>query len=175
MSTAQREVLADIDNAGSASVESAARVVLRDGVPRLLPTDASRWLATLGELVGQPVRVTLTRQKAARSAAMNRLLWGPVYGDILAGLRQLAVEAGERCPFASKDDLHSAMKYLILGSTVTSVPRRRAGAVRWDTIELPSTTTKLTSEQFSAYIEGCCRWAAERGVYVRQPGEEISA
>ena len=61
----------------------------------------------------------------------------PEWRELLAGLRELYVGSGEQCPFRNKAELHAAMKYMVLGVVVVSLPRGVE-------IETPATTTAST-------------------------------
>ena len=179
------EQLIDIDLRPDAAIECYARVeadalppeVERDasgkpermrlgaGRPRLVIESPARWLAALSRLVGQRVRLQLWREKKRRTLAQNKLLWGTVYPVVLAGLREIALDAGEQCPFRDVDALHEALKYRHLSASIV-----RVAGEEW---EIPPSTTRLTTEQFSAYVEAICRWAAAKGIYVPPPGERI--
>jgi hypothetical protein len=122
----------------------------------------------MAQWAGKRVWVEVRREKRRRSDAQHRLLFGPIYDDLLEGLRGLAAEAGEKCPFKDKEALHSAMKYLFLGTTVVKVP----GAGE---LEMESSSKTLTTEQFSEFVSKILRWGAERGIYCRTGLEEWSA
>lgn len=144
-----------------------ASVDVRDGRPVLMPTDPARWVATLRKMHGV-VKVTIQRPRLRRSTEANAYYWACVLADTLSGLRQLATDAGGRCPFASAEELHEALKYMFLGVESVDVP---GGG----TMERPATTTILNSKQFATYIESCKEWSAARGIYVREAGEEVTA
>lgn len=155
----------DIDSKPEIHIELPARVVLVDLKPHLLPGEGTegRWLASLARFVGD-VTLTLSRKKRTRSTEANAYLWGVVYEDILQGLRAIAQDAGERCPFADRDELHDAMKYLRLGVEVLNV--------NGVTIERPHPTRSMDSKEFTAYVDWLKKMAAERWrIYVREPGE----
>lgn len=145
-----------------------AKVAEREGRPVIVPYDQAAWIRTLAKLKGLDVVVKIDRPKKTRSLQANAYLWAVVYPDVLDGLRELAVAAGEKCPFKDVDELHEAMKYMVLGVEVVEVP----GV---GTLERPSTTTTLTTGEFARYVDTIIRWAGERGIPVRQPGEEIVA
>lgn len=147
----------------------AARVETRGERPVLVPLDPQSWLSALGRIVGDTVIVRIERPKKRRTLAQNAYLWTVVYPDVLSGLRELAVNVGEECPWADEDALHIAMKYMVLGLVVVPVPGTDV------VLEQPSTTTTLTTAQFSTYIDTIIRWAGERGIPVRAAGEEIVA
>lgn len=149
----------DIDVAASLPLlEVSARALLVDGAPGLavLPAHLSRFRTALGREIkaGRLLTVTVTRHRVRRSSTANAFLWGVVYRELLEGLRILAQQAGERCPFADEQELHEACKYLFLGTQVVEI-----GGVK---LERPGTTTTLDMEQFSAYIASIKRMAAER-------------
>lgn len=152
----------DIDRKPTTEDVWAARVEPGDP-PTLRPVGVMGW-RVLRRFVGQNVVVRVERPKAVRSNAANAYLWGVVYPDVLEGLRELAQAHGERCPFVTTDDLHEACKFMFLGTRVVELPG--AGQV-----EVPSTTTTLTTAQFSVYVDKIIRWAGERAIPVRMAGE----
>jgi hypothetical protein len=160
-------MLIDIDLRPDVGVELEARVegdAAGEGV--IVPAAAKRWLKELKALIGEDVRVTLRRWKK-RTAKQNRYLWGVVYAVLLDGLRKLALEAGEVCPFDSDEDLHEAMKHRFLGITLVTF--------LGESIELPPSTAKLSTRQFSGYVEGIARWAASLSIFIPPPNYEEAA
>jgi len=118
--------------------------------------------STLPEgFAGHDVQITVLRSKL-RTPAANNYLWGALYPYLLDGLRELALKAGETCPFKDKDALHVAMKHRFIGVTVT----RFLG----EEVEQPP-TTKLPAAKFSAYVELMSAWAAQLGIELPQPRE----
>jgi hypothetical protein len=160
-------MLIDIDNRPDVGVELDARVEAdAAGAGVIVPAAAQRWLRELKALIGEDVRIILRRWKK-RTAQQNRYLWGVVYAVLLDGLRKLALEAGEVCPFDSDEDCHAAMKHRFLGiSLVTFLG---------ESIELPPSTAKLSTVQFSAYVEAIARWAASIGIFIPPPNYEEAA
>lgn len=132
------------------------------------PVSAAFVRGQLLRWAGKKVWVEVAREKRRRSDAQHRLLFGPIYDDLLEGLRGLAANVGEKCPFKDKESLHAAMKYRFLGTTVVNVP----GAGE---LEMESSSKTLTTEQFSEFVSKILRWAAERGIYCRTTYEEWSA
>lgn len=157
-------------SAGVSEVIFAARVEARDGErPALVPESPSEWLAMLGRYAGKRVTVEVKPERKHRSATANAYLWGVVYPDVLAGLRELAFAAGEECPLKDAESLHSAMKYLLLGKVVRTLP----GGV---TVEDEAETKHMSSEAFGEFVSQVKSLAASRwGIYVREPGERIVA
>jgi hypothetical protein len=159
----------DIDSKPTREDVFVAKVEVRGERPVLVPLDPQAWLSALGRIVGQFVTVRIERPKLRRSLAQNAYLWSVVYPDVLSGLRELAVNVGEECPFPDVDELHIAMKYMVLGLDVVRIPGTD------QKLERPSTTTTLTTAQFANYIDTIVRWAGERGIPVRAAGEEVVA
>lgn len=154
----------DIDARPTVVVELAAGVEESpDGRPFLVPMNTARWLAALKRLVGKPVRVALMRDKKTRNGQQNRYLHGVVYEDILQGMREQARELGCEAPFRSKDDVHEWAKWKFL--------RTRRVFPGGEEEEMPGSTRRLTTEEFSDYVEAIAAWGAQRGIYVRRPNE----
>jgi hypothetical protein len=158
----------DIDSRPEVLVSVAGSVELVDDVPTFVPTVAADWVKALRKLVGHPVLLAFTRSKV-RTLAQNRYLWGPFYGELLGGFRKIAADAGEACPFRDKDQLHEACKYRFLGVDVVQMPKGK-------TLEVPASTTRLTTTQFNAYLRAVAEWAAlDYQIYIPEPGESTAA
>lgn len=167
----------DIDQRPYIPIEFYGRVDVVDGRPVIVMANPSLWLATLSKLVGV-VKLTLQRPRKRRSQEANAYMWACVYPDLLEGLRKMAFDAGPiiedgvtypaRCPFEDVDELHEGMKYLFFGVDVVKLP---GGGM----IERPKRTKTLDSKQYSLFVDFVKDFAAERGIYVRNPGEEITA
>lgn len=144
--------------------EAIGRVVVsQDGLPAFVPASTALWRTALGRCVGKDVRVRLIRPKLRRTPEQNAYLWGVVYPDILVGLRTLAESVGERAVFTDEDELHQAMKWAFLRKTYV-LP----GA---GNVEAMPRSSMLSTGEFSEYVDKVKRWAGERGIYVRAPGE----
>jgi hypothetical protein len=153
----------DIDQQPDVGIELPARVE-EDGadsgkVVWLAPARAARELA---RMVGQEIRVSIVRFKK-RSPRANRYYWGGVITFLLGQLTERAMEVGQSCPFESKEELHDYFKAKFIGVTL----REFLG----ETYDIPPSSAKLSVEQFGAYIECICAWAAHRGIYVPRPDE----
>jgi hypothetical protein len=158
--------LIDIDAKPWLVHEFSAAVVVEGGKPLLIPTDPGRWLATLAKIKG-PVKVSIERARLRRSQEANAYAWGVVYVDALAGLRQIAMDAGEECAFKDADEFHSAMKYLYFGMDIVKLP---GGS----TVERLPRSRYLDTKQYSEFLDFVRRWCAERGIYTRDPGERVA-
>ncbi len=154
----------DLDDTGDVILlDLLASVEMIAGRPRLLPRDPGRWLAVLTRNVGRDLRVVVSRAKRRRSSPQNRYLWGVIYVDLLEGMRVRAIEADLEPPFASVEDVHAWGKWRFL-----RVQRVLPGG---EIEEVPG-STRCSSERFADYVSQLSAWGAERGIYVRQPGEE---
>lgn len=157
--------LINIDCKPEVSFEIQARVEADErGRPRCKPFPVSRWHAYLGRLVGQTIRLTVTRTKGKRSSQQNKYLWAVVYEDYLNGLRARAADVGMELPFRTKDDLHFHLKAKYVGMPVAEFDGEE--------VHLDPTTTALTLEQFSTYIEAIKAEAAHRGIYIREANKD---
>lgn len=157
----------NLDDTGEVRLlEMPARAEMLDGRPRLIPRVSSRWLAVLKRNVGRDLTIVLVRAKRRRSHAQNRYLWAVVYLDILEGMRERAIEADMEPPFASVEDVHAWAKWRFL-----RVQRAFPGGE----IEEVAGSTRTTLERFADYVSQLLAWSSERGIYVRQPHEEVSA
>lgn len=88
---------------------------------------------------GKTVNVTLSRPTTVRSTSQNRLYWGVVVATI-------ATETGH-----TPEEIHSVLKQMFL-------PRRFV-VVGKSEHELHKTTTELTTEEFTLYLEQIRAWA----------------
>lgn len=167
MDTAVADVI-DVDIRPWIVAEVQGRVVLGDnGTPSIVADSPARWLTALGRCIDKSVRVRLFRQKERRTPEANNYIWGIVYPDILAGLKQLAEDVGELPVFTDEDDLHEAMKWTFL-RRVYALP----GAGE---LEAMPRSSKLSKAEFSEYVDKVKRWAAERRIWVREPLEGMAA
>jgi hypothetical protein len=134
-------------------------------MPTLIPIPdcAGRWSKVLDKLVGQVVNLVLYAPRKRRTLAQNRYLWAGVYRDVLDGMRRHCFEHGVECPFQDEDDIHIWAKHRFL--------RAEHVLPGGELLELCPSTTLLDTQQFSAYVERICAWAAEppRGIYVHTP------
>jgi hypothetical protein len=137
------------------------------GVLEFVPDSPGRWLSVLERCAGQQVQLRVIRQKKRRGPAANAYLWGIVYPDILRGLRELAEAVGELPVFTDEDDLHDAMKWTFL-RRVYVLP----GAGE---LEAMPQSRKLSVAEFREFLDKVKRWAAERHIWVREPGEPLWA
>jgi hypothetical protein len=153
-----------------------------DAGPRVLgelvawskPGDSGPWLdfeqparlkTLLAKHLEQQLIVTVELAKDRRSNQANRYLWA-CYREILIGVRAEYALKHEDCPWSEEEQVHEAMKHLILGEDVELVD---VLGVR--TLKKPS-TKRLDSAQFSQYVTRVKNIAAEKwGIYCPEAGE----
>lgn len=88
---------------------------------------------------GKVVKISIGPRSKGRSGQQNRYLWGVVYSAI-------AAETGH-----SPEEIHDACKAMFLPRDFIAVGRRD--------IEVTKSTTKLSTVEFSDYVERIRSWA----------------
>ena len=119
---------------------------------QFVPDDLAKYRGRLAQLEGKRVRVSVKRESTGRSLSQNRLLWGVLY-------HTLSEWSGH-----SPEELHEYLKDKFLAADQKELP---SGEVM---VVTPS-TTMLTVEEFTKYVDEIYRWAAERGCYIPSPDE----
>lgn len=119
----------------------------------------------LHHLEGKQLILTIERKKKTRSHPQNRYYWGCVVPIIRHGL----IDAGwERDKIGSSEQVHELIKHLFCKKI--EVFNEDTGEV----LELPATTTQLSTTEMMEYIEDIKKWAAEfLGVYIPDPNEQL--
>jgi hypothetical protein len=98
-------------------------------------------------------KVEITEYKRTRSNEQNAYLWGVAYPSILQHL-----------PGWDADDVHEFCLGECFGwETMEGLGRKRLKPIR--------RSSKLSTTEFSAYVEFIQRTMAEKGIYVPDPGE----
>lgn len=123
--------------------------VATDGKLRLNRSVRGLMERHLATMAGKPVDVIVRVHRNQRSSQANRYYFGVVVPLI-----------AEHCGY-DKQEMHEllAMRFLrIEDDPVTGSPRRK---------HTPETDTK----EFAKYVDACCRFAAELGVYIPASGE----
>jgi hypothetical protein len=100
------------------------------------------WISDLQEHEGKSVRVHVRADKRERSSKQNAYLFGVCY-------RLIAEHLGYET-----DDIHELMKAKFLE------PKRLAIPDDGD-VEIPASTRRLNTVEFSKYTENIRRWAAQ--------------
>jgi hypothetical protein len=116
---------------------------------RVVLNEPERYAVYLAGLEGGDVDLVVRRHRAARTASQNRYLFGVVYAVIR-----------DYSGYETTDEVHEAMKRMFL-----SIDRG----------DLPPTvqsTTELTTQEMTDYIESIRRWASSfLNVYIPDPWE----
>lgn len=89
---------------------------------------------------GKAAVVTFSRPTTVRSNNQNRLYWGVV-------VQTIATETGH-----TSEEIHSVLKQMFLPRRFVTVGKHEH--------ELHKTTTELTTEEFSLYLEQIRAWAS---------------
>lgn len=115
-------------------------IPVQDG--RLVPSDGQK--RTIAEYLhtrdGKAVEVKLSRPTNNRSLSQNRFYWGVV-------LTTIAESTGN-----STEDLHLVLKDMFLPRKFITLGAKE--------VEVRKTTTDLTTDEFSKYLEAVAAWAA---------------
>lgn len=119
----------------------------------------------LQNLEGKDLVLTIERKKKKRSGPQNRYYWSVVVPIVRSGL----IDAGwEREKIAGSEQVHELLKHLFCKKV--ELINENTGEV----IEMPPTTTSLTTTDMMEYIEDIQRWSAEfLGVIIPDPGEQM--
>ena len=110
---------------------------------------------------GKAVEIVAREKKRSRSLAQNRLLWGVLYKEIVEH-----INASQGTQF-SDEDIHEWCKQQFLGSHIVEI--------RGEPIRARKSTTKLTVDQMSDYIDRIYHWAATSiGVHLTEPQDLLA-
>jgi hypothetical protein len=115
---------------------------------RLPEAHAKRIGATIRAFDGKRVVITVAEAKKTRTSPQNRYYWGCVVKLITDAFR----DAGN---MVNAEDVHDFLKQHV--GKLSQVLVTTDGEVFWG----PGSTTKLTTSEFSDYIEAVKAWAAE--------------
>lgn len=114
-----------------------------------VPDNKRNWLTWLESNDGKKVVIDINLEKATRTLSQNSWLWGVVY-------KTIADSTG-----STEDELHEIFKRMFL-------PPR---FVKWKDreIKLPNTTTELSKQDFSDYVDRIRAEVASLGISIPQP------
>jgi hypothetical protein len=116
---------------------------------KIIPASIRNYENAIKTYEGLDVVVTIAKPTKQRSNPQNNYLWAVPY-------QMIAEETG-----ADTESIHHAMKEMFL-SEKTSGP-----------IKIVRSTTKLTTKEFSEYIDRILQWSAEfLSLYIPLPSEE---
>jgi hypothetical protein len=136
-----------------------AAVKDRTGLVFTSPQYFERALSTLGD--GELLTVTIEKKADKRSIAQNRMLWGPVYDQLIAGIAESV--GYDKHDKVGKEQMHEGLLMLFGGTVTDPVTKREVAKERSST---------MTTARFSEFVEWIARYAAdEHGVVVTLPGE----
>ena len=129
-----------------------------DAELRLEPSESAQRKAWIAHLVGRDVEVIIRDKRQKRSVDQNSWIWGVAYPLIAETLGY------------DKHEIEM-LHYALLGECYGTEYDQRFGR------ELPRVgSSKLTTKQFSEYMEWLIRWAAtEHGITIPLPGESEAA
>jgi hypothetical protein len=100
--------------------------------------------------------------KSKRSLPQNSYYWACVVPMIKEGLIYVGYDEVK-----TEEDAHEILKHLFLKQQIAST--QKGGEV----IEFTRSTTHLTKEQFSEYLESIYRWASEfLNIYIPEPNKQ---
>lgn len=120
--------------------------------------DLSELVQTAKMLPDGSYGVTLTRLRNPRTSMQNRYLWAVVYPHVLQGLRDAGWD-----DFTSTDEVHEYMKARF---GATKAVNRTTGEI----VEFPSSTAKMDTGQFGAYVDKIRDFAQEYlNTYIPEP------
>ncbi len=108
------------------------------------------YLVELSRLEGQRIELTIRKERNIRTMNQHRYYFGVVLKVF-----------GDYCGY-DPEELHEACKHEFLRAYVTIGEKAYRSA---------RSTTTLTTEEFSEYLDKVIRLAAEQGCYIPQPGE----
>ena len=129
--------------------------VVKDGKVRL--EERSRFLAYLKAFEGMPIQISIKRRQSQRSLDQNAWAWGVAYPILAAAW---GYDADEH------EDLHYGLVAKCFGEHFD----KRMGAM------VPNKrSSRLSTTEFSEYMEWLVRYAAKAGVSVPLPGEAEAA
>jgi hypothetical protein len=127
-----------------------------DGLGRIRYDEPELVAAELRRLAGKRVHVKVTRERLTRSIEQNRLLWS-IHGEAVADSADWVVLATGQPVFENRDAVHGFAKAnLLLKPTMTNRGE----------VNLLGSTTKLSTAEFSKYIELLCAKLAQYGVKI---------
>lgn len=119
----------------------------------------------LKSLEGKEVEIKISKKKKRRSNQQNSYYWGVVIPIVREGL----IEAGfPRDVFSNTQAVHELLKSMFCPKV--EVINEDTGEV----LQLPPTTTNLSTVNMMEYFEDIRQWGAEfLGIYIPEPNEAL--
>ncbi len=131
---------------------------------KLVPDAPATWAASLSELRGQPVIVTIAKPKKARTLRANAFWWAvvvPVFQEVWSIGR---VRAG--LPPYDRDETHDVLVQVLAGFDDGPMPGTR----------VRKRTSEMDSAEFAKFVESARELAlTQYGMHLPQPGEHWDA
>lgn len=109
---------------------------------------------------GKTVLVTVQEHKSVRSGEQNRFYWGQVIPAIVRIMKRRFPDDD-----ITTEDAHTSCKFF------GELYKTRYDLVRGEKFKTLDSTTGLTTEQFSEYLEKLVAFAAGEGVEILWPDE----
>lgn len=130
-----------------------------DGSGKLTLQNRQRLIQWCSENKDKAVRIRFTRRYKQRSHPQNSYYWGVVICEIANRLRDLGHQ------WLDDEDVHTMMKLKFNYEVVRSEDG--------EMLELPKSTTSLTTVEFMEYIDRVRQWAAGfLDIYIPDPNED---
>lgn len=128
---------------------------------QLVPEAPAVWNASIRELVGKRVVVTVETEKKVRSTQANRYYWScvvPIFQEVWSIARsKLGLEP------LTKEESHEVLVQVLVGCEDGPLPGSR----------IRRRTSEMDSKEFAAYVEKCRALAQEQyGMWIPAAGEE---
>lgn len=118
-----------------------------------------RVLSTVAE--GEVFDLTIAEHQEKRSNKQNRMMWGTIYDQLLAGLAADQYDAHERAH--AKELIHEGLCALFQGYVTDEVTGCQVRKFR---------SSKATKAEFTEFVEWAAKYAAETfGIVIVLPGE----
>lgn len=129
---------------------------------KLVPEAPTVWAASLSELRGKRVVVTIETEKSRRSSQANRYYWScvvPIFQEVWSIARsKIGLEP------LTKEEAHEVLVQVLVGCEDGPLPGSR----------IRKRTSEMDVAQFRDYVEKCRALAQEQyGMYVPAAGEEM--
>lgn len=118
---------------------------------------------------GKPIEVIVQRRKKRRSSPQNRWYWGVAIEILTTAFREYQPDV-----LIDKDIVHTLLKEKFLpvvkgGKQTIAVPETG------EAVEVPYTTTRLTTSEMCYYKDLIQAWAADLNIIIPDPYEDFEA
>lgn len=120
-----------------------------------LEIDRERFRNDLLEFAGKDITLTISKVSKSRSNNQNRYLWAVVYPYFLKGLIDVGYDLEEN----DTETIHEFCKKEFLEAR--KIGKKDVQNSFGETISMPASTTRLSTEEFNKYIERISQFAAE--------------